>query len=305
MHYMPRGKYPLRALSVVELLIVIAIIGMLVSLLVPAISASREAARKSSCLDNTRQIGLAIHQYHSATRTLPPSRIRDRFLTWAALILPYVDQTDIADQIQSDLTFAEQSEVVRSTPLGAFLCPSRHHEDILVDVRDVPGVKGDYAAMTSTFVLGGDYGKHFDGAMITGDAKLLNNGTIDTWKSRTSIDDIKDGLSKTILIVESSLWMADRAALFDGNYNTGAILGDSLYPTEYVHLAKKIRWHPIAFSESQPQTCVGSAHPNVIYVAMGDGSSHAINKDIDVVVAEHLVTRAGGEATSLADVGAK
>jgi prepilin-type N-terminal cleavage/methylation domain-containing protein len=83
------GKSP-RAFTLVELLVVIAIIGVLVALLLPAIQAAREAARRTQCINNMKQMGLATHNYHDSRKELPPSRVADGNLTFMALILDYM-----------------------------------------------------------------------------------------------------------------------------------------------------------------------------------------------------------------------
>src|SRR5882724_1366526 len=80
------------AFTLVELLVVIAIIGILVALLLPAIQAAREAARRSQCQNNLKQIGLAITNYESATKTLPPGAFLGEGSAWSAFILPYLEE---------------------------------------------------------------------------------------------------------------------------------------------------------------------------------------------------------------------
>jgi prepilin-type N-terminal cleavage/methylation domain-containing protein len=80
--------------TLVELLVVIAIIGVLVALLLPAVQAAREAARRSSCQNNLRQVGLAIHNFHDANQFFPPVRIAggDGWASCFVLIAPYMEQ---------------------------------------------------------------------------------------------------------------------------------------------------------------------------------------------------------------------
>src|SRR5204863_6197512 len=85
-----------RAFTLVELLVVIAIIGVLVALLLPAVQAAREAARRSQCANNLRQLGLAMHNHHDSFGVLPFARTggRPQSISWAPLIMPYIEQTN-------------------------------------------------------------------------------------------------------------------------------------------------------------------------------------------------------------------
>ena len=293
------------AFTIVELLLVISIIGMLVSLLLPAVQSAREAARKSQCLNNSRQIGLAVHQFHDARNELPPCRITNRFLTWAGLLLPYLDEVNLdADSLKS---FPTQPEALRLTPVPVYLCPSREHAGLIArsDKGD-EGVKGDYVAMSSTFLLEGTDGEFFDGPMIYGVASFKDDGTepsdnLVSWRSRTDFSKITDGLSKTFLITESSLWAASRASVYDGDSQPGGILGDDKYPEAHKHRTTKYENNPVSRFDGDGVTWAGGPHPEVFHVTMGDGSSHAVRKDADILILEHLVTRQGEEVTSLTD----
>lgn len=136
--------------TLVELLVVIAIIGILVALLLPAVQAAREAARKMSCGNNLRQIGIALHVYHEAKKTfppawvtsIPPNQIGLNPLVaandwpqwgWGAMILPYMEQQPLHSQLTVGaplqleqarlLTVAGGANLLRA-PLSGFLCPS-------------------------------------------------------------------------------------------------------------------------------------------------------------------------------------
>ncbi len=242
-----RRDAPVRGFTLVELLVVIAIIGILVALLLPAIQAAREAARRSQCLNNCRQIGLAFHGYHDSTKELPPSRIKDRYFTWAGVILPYIEGNTIAALADFKKTVAAQPDVVKQTPVDIYICPSRPRDKILnyTNTEGIPGlykpsppnppgtpetgakgetnrgIQGDYACISSTFRDGnGAFDYEFDGAIIL-PFELPDN----RFKSRTSFRTITDGLSKTFMVGENSFWMASRASIYDGDDNPGAILG--------------------------------------------------------------------------------
>src|SRR6478752_2924755 len=91
--------------TLVELLVVIAIIGVLVALLLPAVQTAREAARRSQCINNLRQLGLALHNHHDVFGTLPFARTggRPQSISWAPLIMPYIEQKNLLDLFTSPI----------------------------------------------------------------------------------------------------------------------------------------------------------------------------------------------------------
>lgn len=322
--------------TLVELLVVIAIIGILVALLLPAVQAAREAARRSSCLNNMRQIGIAVHMYHDTEKELPPSRMWDGGFTWAGVILPYLEQANLRDLADFTEDFKDQNVTVKETPVSTYLCPSRSHDRPLNYLRSetIPdlqtssggtisgggrtlGIRGDYACISSTFRSGkGGFDHVFDGAIVL---PVLKSGN--RYKSRTKLSRIVDGTSNTFMVGENSYWMSARASIYDGDDNPGAILGRG--SLDRIKAALPAGGRGVNFNDREGGSVAqdkfqiggddcesgagcpvwfGGDHTGVINVTLCDGSSMAVNKDIDLVVLENFVTRAGEEVTSTDDL---
>ncbi len=139
--------------TLVELLVVIAIIGILVALLLPAVQYAREAARRTSCQNNLKQITLAVHNFESTKQLLPSSwkpalPVSGKFDGWSAQaqILPYVEQGNIYGYINFDLSYTQQAPVpatnppqkLSSTKIPVLVCPSEVRPQVRTDAAGVP-----------------------------------------------------------------------------------------------------------------------------------------------------------------------
>src|SRR5205823_13440529 len=115
------------AFTLVELLVVSAIIGVLVALLLPAVQAAREAARRSSCQNNLRQIGLAFHNFHDVNNAFPPVRIAggDGWASCFVLIMPYMEQSNIYNNWDLTKRYSQQTVQAQQPRIQTYYCPAR------------------------------------------------------------------------------------------------------------------------------------------------------------------------------------
>jgi prepilin-type N-terminal cleavage/methylation domain-containing protein len=148
--------------TLMELLVVISIIALLAGLLLPAVQRVRESANRTSCGNNLKQIGLAMHLYYDVHKSLPPSFSKDGAdaTTWCILILPFLEQESLYKQWNFSKSYYDQADAVRRTPVPVYFCPTRRSPDGWLSTSgDQPYLVDDYDPSTYDNVSGalGDY----------------------------------------------------------------------------------------------------------------------------------------------------
>jgi prepilin-type N-terminal cleavage/methylation domain-containing protein len=289
-----------QAFTLVELLVVIAIIGVLVALLLPAIQAAREAARRSQCKNNLKQIGLALHNYESARGTFPPGFISHATATngpglgpgwgWGAHILPYLEESNLNVDLKKEITDPLYDNI-RVLPLSVFRCPTDAVEEPIISVRNSSGTELTKVAFANYVGVGGTF--EVTVYPDTGTGVLLRNQPI-------RIKQITDGLSHTIMVSERASRQSPQTTW------VGAITDADVPPKNPTYDAEG---PPVLVLTNTGTAADGrvpnntldhvedsnSEHPQGVHLMFCDGSVQAINNDIDPNVWVALGTRAGGE----------
>ncbi len=323
-----RGK---SGFTLVELLVVIAVIGILVALLLPAVQAAREAARRMSCTNNLKQMSLALHNYHDTYRVFPPSGIYPRGATgdgWSfqARLLPFLEQANLQDLIDWNLSYAAQTAVAR-TRVPTYLCPSETKDYERPDGA-ITHYPLNYGVNVGTwFVYDPNNGQYGNG--LTGP------------NAQTNMASLIDGTSNTLALAEVKAWSpylrdggnpnavgapipATTAATVayggsfknnsghtewvDGRVHQTGVTGTFPPNTLFAYTDAGVVYDVDFNSSREGKTTnqityavvtARSYHPAGVNVALADGSSRFVAETIDLNVWRGYATRDGGEVVKL------
>jgi prepilin-type N-terminal cleavage/methylation domain-containing protein len=312
------------AFTLVELLVVIAIIGVLVALLLPAVQAAREAARRTQCSNNLKQLGLALHNFHDTYNKLPVGTHDDdnRSFCWRTWILPYVEQTSLYNQMtQNGLWVPPQmggadngvnvdsvpsSEVagvsvlsnLAKTKLSFFMCPS----DVLPEKDNDGYYKANYCGNMGPVVGNITSCASAKGSIQDGVLLMANDNTL-TWT--TSLAAMIDGTSNTIMAGEVSVTENVKAASTgDGRYPIWAGGNNNGSCNGLVGAGATVRFVDVNYFinrkvGAESNSSFGSKHPGGAQFVLGDASVRLLTENIDTLVYRAAGTRNGGEALML------
>jgi prepilin-type N-terminal cleavage/methylation domain-containing protein len=290
-----------RGFTLIELLIVIAIIGILVALLLPAIQSARECARRIACQNNLKQIALAVQNYTSIKRHLPPPRIgAGQFSELGSVfvtLLPYLEDANRFSKYDPTKNADDPVNLpITSLPIDVYLCPSMRLPRAIPSGFEEKLGPGSYIISTRSA-----YGlwTNLDGAFA--------NPTPDGHYS-LGYKNITDGTSKTLLVGETNF--AHEQWLWDDGPDIGTPMwGDQTWARGYWAFAwghmsstmPELYNNTSTYYAPDSHRCFRSDHPGGVQFVMLDGSVHFLMTDSDRLVRKALATRAGGEVDASTD----
>jgi prepilin-type N-terminal cleavage/methylation domain-containing protein len=298
-HPMLRNNHRHSGFTLIELLVVIAVIAILVALLLPAVQRVREAARRTQCSNNLKQIGLALQNYEGAHRLFPPSTTGQidfgvwspnptqyHLHSWATFILPHLDQAALFNQINFNFSsMAPANHAPAAFLLTAYRCPSYSGPEFsqapqYTAISPRLSIR-NYAAMGATTV--GSLWQRPDGVIFP--------------RGSTRVEEINDGTSHTLLVAETrepnaSVWIdGGTAAVVARRYS------ESNAPS-YAGPEISINYHPYFEANGQgidSQYGPSSMHTGGAQHLFADGSVRFLSQQMNVDVYISISTRDGGE----------
>jgi len=302
-----------RAFTLVELLVVIAIIGILIALLLPAVQAAREAARRSSCTNQVKQLSLAVHNYHDTFKRIPPGTLSTNTTTystagwctsgsnannrapWTVLLLPFIEQTNLHEQFNMGEAFTASTNVAGSSTNHAlsllnnptYQCPSDRNSLSDKDNINYLGVQGGGPIAAASCTSTSDRRVFY----VTG--MMIHNGNL-------KFSNATDGTSNVFLIGESK-YCVTADARGDGYHMTWAStskLDSWAMPGAIAAAVLQINSYPGDGGKvdtfNYQSRLFGSFHPGGCQFGLLDGSVHFVSETINLDVYQTLANRDDG-----------
>ncbi|MDR2440008.1 MAG: DUF1559 domain-containing protein [Planctomycetaceae bacterium] len=319
--------------TLVELLVVIAIIGVLIALLLPAVQAAREAARRMTCSDHLKNIVLATHNYHDTYKTLPPGAKGDVRLTWALIILPYIEQQALYSSYNInrdynnntvDSGFAQGNiDLLAHLRIPIYSCPTdgdikssynnyKHH-NYVVCAGNAAIPNPDYSNVLTTYWTNIPFSSTPSTVEVEAKCGMYAIGS----KAATisvKMTEVSDGLSNTLALGETIqgewtesgtndlrglIWWGN-ATHFTGYLGPNSKTGDRCHPSFCTKTSLDAEKFPIgpAPANHEQYTASRSYHSGGVQAAMGDGSVKFRSNNINIDVWRALASSRGAESVS-------
>jgi len=304
-----------RAFTLVELLVVIAIIGVLIALLLPAVQSAREAARRSQCNSNLKQIALALHTYEASHKSLPINNggfssgwtENNRTRSWMQGILPFVEQQPLHEQIDVSKRYADpMNRRVGETVVPVYRCPSDSHNGKMKRRHNIP-FSWETAVTNYKAVCGSNWNWGlFRFRIATGrnanslDGLNRGNGIICRQRDATAENgrlfmtrfrDVTDGTSNTFAVGEAIPELCTHTWWFWYNATTATCAIPLNFPLKRIPKFADTDW-PNNYSFM-------SRHPGGGSFAMCDASVRFISESIDLPTYRGLATISSSETVAL------
>ncbi len=277
--------------TLIELLVVIAIIAVLIALLLPAVQQAREAARRSQCKNNLKQIGLALHNYHDSVLAFPMGQTAyqgNPRMSYFQPLLPYIDQANLFNLLATWLAANPGNQVYNFTPQNATIIPGGMCPSDPANPRtSAEGFHANYLPCAGSTDFGGIA------------AGTPSNGVFYPISS-TRIRDVTDGMSNTVFTGEILLSSdtSDRRGRLYNAYDANTLVS-TLYPPNTTVGDKELT---CISGIATPCVTTGnnilsfrSLHVGGAHVLLGDGGVRFISNNISSVTFNGLGTRAGAE----------
>lgn len=317
-----------RGFTLIELLVVIAIIAILIALLLPAVQQAREAARRSQCKNNLKQIGIALHNYHDTFRMFPHNasaggtNVTNSGPSWLVRILPYIDQAPAYNQITfngADWTMQyannPNADLVDELRVAMLNCPSSPMPPTRSQTTAANGSRTyqmtNYVGINGSYFTGGSSSvvETPNDAAVSSYGNTVYNGMIvkSGGKGRsTRMRDVTDGTTNTMVVSEQSDYFFDNTgAKHDyraSNWSGGAWASGRPESNQWTLNVTSIRY-PINYSGVaqtgmnngfRKHTLLTSAHTGGVHALLGDGSVRFLSENIEFTILTALADISDG-----------